>query len=291
MIESSTRFYCPACLSPVVEWEPGPGGRPSATCPTCFSLERHRFLALTLEGLRPILAGAQTILDAAAQPQVQVVLARLAPDVQYVRTDLMDLRYADVCADGTNLPFRDQSIDLVLHFHVLEHIPDDRAAMAEIARVLRPSGLMICQVPRRRGVSTDEDFTLTPEQNTVRFGQKDHVRWYGDDFEDRLVESGLSVVSYTAGEVLSDEQIERFNVPAGQELWFCRRVAHDRPEAAAADAFRVRAELIAVRDQLQILRSRRVVRAGLAAASVARPGFDAMRRLRTRDVDSGTSTR
>lgn len=279
MTETTPRFFCPACLTPVDEWAPGPGGRPSATCPACYSLERHRFLALTLGGLRPVLAGAQTILDAAAQPQVHNVLQRLAPNVQYVRTDLMDLRYADVCADGVNLPFRDQSIDIVLHFHVLEHIPDDRAAMSEIARVLRPSGLMICQVPRRRGVPTDEDFTLTPEENTVRFGQSDHVRWYGDDFEDRLRESGLSVVSHTAGEVLSAEEIERFNIPADQELWFCRSLSHDR-STALSDLTDARVELFAVRSQLRELQSRRAVRAGLAAARVARPGFEAVRRLR-----------
>jgi SAM-dependent methyltransferase len=234
--------------------------------------------------LKPVLATAGYLLDAAPSPQVKKVVFRLAPGIRYVRTDLMDLRFADVCADGVELPFQDESFDLVVHFHVFEHIPDDRAAMAEIARVLRPGALMICQVPQRRGRPTDEDLTLSPEENKVRFGQADHVRYYGDDFEDRLRESGLTVASYTAGDTLAGAELERFNIPPGHRLWFCRSSAaslNGRVSRAKLDG--LRRDLDDARSRFKRLRSRKVVRAGLAAARVARPAVAAMRRSPSRE--------
>ena len=255
-------------------------------CPICFSLERHRFLALTLTGLKPVLVTATNLLEAAPQPQVKRTVMRLAPDIRYVATDLMDLRRVDVCADGLALPFRDGTFDVMLHFHVFEHIPDDHGAMREVARVLRPGGLMICQVPYRPGQPTDEDFTLSPEENRVRFGQEDHVRYYGDDFEDRLRASGLTVASYTAGEVLDATDLDRFNIPTHDRLWFCTRTAASGAGVVDnAELDLVRAELAEERSQYERLRSRKVVRAGLAAAQLARPAVTATRRMKRKTTD------
>ena len=69
---------------------------------------------------------------------------------------------------------------------MLEHVPDDCAAMREIARVLSPRGIALLEVPIKVGVATEEDPSATPEERTRRFGQNDHVRWYGDDFDARL---------------------------------------------------------------------------------------------------------
>ena len=101
-----------------------------------------------------------------------------------------DSRIVNVQASLTQLPLPDASVGLMICFHVLEHIPDDAAAMAEIGRVLAPGGIAVVQVPRREGVPTDEDPDAPPEERLRRFGQRDHVRFYGDDFEDRLRAAG-----------------------------------------------------------------------------------------------------
>jgi SAM-dependent methyltransferase len=234
-------------------------------------------LAVTLKGLRPLLATRQRILEAAPQPQVGKVVHRLAPDLQYVRTDLMDLRFADVCADALALPFCDGVFDVALHFHVFEHIADDRTAMSEVARVLRPGGLLICQVPRRAGTATDEAFGLSHEENKARFGQADHVRYYGDDFEDRLIESGFGVVSYTATDIVGSSDLKRFNIPRTERLWFCTTPASGgRPDAAVAGLDR---KLAAANRRYEQLRSRKVVRASLVFAEMARPAITALRRM------------
>ena len=86
-------------------------------------------------------------------------LARiLYPDASIINTDL-DPKYADapcnrqpgvqfIPADATALPFEDNTFDLVTMFDLLEHVPDDRAAASEAARVLKPGGYLMVTTPR-----------------------------------------------------------------------------------------------------------------------------------------------
>ncbi len=53
-------------------------------------------------------------------------------------------------ADGTNLPFNDESFDLVVSLQVIEHIEDDHKYLQEIKRVLKPKGLFFCSTPNKK---------------------------------------------------------------------------------------------------------------------------------------------
>ena len=191
---AKTTRYCTACdKSTRGEFRPGPNGRPDAKCPRCRSLERHRFLALLLDTLKPSLGDIGTLVDIAPNPTVTGFLRALEPE-RYVRLDIgYDNRLRDLTASVTHLPFASGSIDLVICFHVLEHVPDHTRAMRELARVLAPGGLAIIQVPWKPNVPTDEDLEADVDERIRRFGQHDHVRWYGEDFEQILMAQGLSV--------------------------------------------------------------------------------------------------
>jgi SAM-dependent methyltransferase len=78
---------------------------------------------------------------------------------------------------------------------VLEHIPNDRAALIELLRILRPSGTAYLTVPMADGWRhTFEDVSISTEEERLRhFGQGDHVRWYGRDFPERLSAVGFIV--------------------------------------------------------------------------------------------------
>jgi SAM-dependent methyltransferase len=167
--------------------------RPAARCPGCGALERHRLIALWLNTHAAELNGRT--LHCAPESMVSAKLRPLSSE--YKSLDLLD-ETADFQADLTNLPFDDGRWDFVVCSHVLEHIPDDAAAIREIARVLSPGGKALIVVPRRPGVPTDEDPSLPEEQRIARFGQLDHVRMYGDDLEDRLRAPGLSLTSVGA---------------------------------------------------------------------------------------------
>jgi SAM-dependent methyltransferase len=87
----------------------------------------------------------------------------------------------------------DESFDIVIACDVLEHVPSDLAAMRELHRILRPGGTAILTVPQKDSpATTDEDSSVTdPAERERRFGQRDHVRMFGDDFLDRLAKTGF----------------------------------------------------------------------------------------------------
>jgi glycosyltransferase involved in cell wall biosynthesis/SAM-dependent methyltransferase len=158
--------------------------------------------------------------------------------VVYVGMDFdpgADHRMVDVQASLTRLPFPDASVGLMSCFHVLEHIPDDAAAMREITRVLAPGGVAVVQVPRRTGVPTDEEPTAPPEERVRRFGQRDHVRFYGDDFEERLQAAGLRVQAITMKELYRPIECDLLGIDPDEPLWMCTTDASVDVEALAGD--------------------------------------------------------
>src|SRR4051794_2426750 len=142
---------CPLCGASDAAFGPGgPSGRARARRVRCGALERHRFLAALLHGIREHIDG-RFVLDIAPSPTVDRLLAGLSPE-RHLRVDFdpaADGRSVDLQASLTALPLADASVDTLICYHVLEHIPDDSTAIREIARVLRPEGLGFIQVPFR----------------------------------------------------------------------------------------------------------------------------------------------
>jgi SAM-dependent methyltransferase len=236
---------CPACLRTASRFRSGPNGRPDASCPYCGSLERHRFLAMLLEGLAPAVASARVVLDIAPSRQTTTRLRRLSA-AQYVRMDVdpdADKRAVDVQASMTSMPFPDGAIDFAVCYHVLEHIPDDAAAMAELRRVLSDGGIALLQVPWRPAVPTDEDPTASIAKRIRRFGQADHVRYYGSDFESRMERAGLSWLRITPVELLGRHAVQLFHLSPHESVWIARR-RHGKPPSKF-DATTLRHSLIA----------------------------------------------
>ena len=114
--------------------------------------------------------------------------ARLEPTAsEYVSGDLT-ATFGDGVLDATRLDLPSASSDVVICNHVLEHVPDDRAAVCELRRVLRPGGWALLLAPDVRAEKTIEDPSIVDAAERRRlYGQADHVRRYGFDYLDRLL--------------------------------------------------------------------------------------------------------
>ena len=206
-------------------------------------------LALVLEGLTPTLAAARIVLDVAPVPVLSRLLARDTGGL-YLPIDIdpaADSRRVMMQADLTRIPLPDDSVDVIMCTQVLEHVPDDLAAMREIRRVLSPNGIAFVNIPFRPGTVTDEDPSAPVEERIRRFGQADHVRFYGDDFDDRLRAAGLGFVHTTGPELVGPELAQRIGLvdPLGkvgaEHFWFVwkdpARTAPGLPRFDSAIAF------------------------------------------------------
>lgn len=166
------------------------------TCPKCDASDRERLMAIYLDRVWPSFANgrAKLLMDfAPAYPLSRKI--RKFPSIDYRSADLSR---ADVQnhIDLTAIPYPDDSVDAFICSHIFEHIPDDRKAMRELCRVLRPGGFGLTLVPLVIGVDeTHEDPAIdTVEDRWQYFGMGDHVRQYGRrDFVERLIASGFSV--------------------------------------------------------------------------------------------------
>ncbi|RAJ14627.1 class I SAM-dependent methyltransferase [Olleya aquimaris] len=190
--------------------------RNNVLSPSTLSLERHRLLWLYLKNETDFFSAEKKVLHFAPE-QCFLKRFRALNNLDYTTTDLLS-PIADVKADICNLPFEDNSYDIILCNHVLEHIPDDTKAMQELFRVMKPGGFGVFQIPQDLNRETTfEDNSITDKKERAKiFGQYDHVRIYGRDYFDKLRSIGFKVeeVDYTAQ--LSAEAIEQYCLAKGE---------------------------------------------------------------------------
>jgi SAM-dependent methyltransferase len=165
-----------------------------AMCRRCESLERHRLLAL-IDTNHRLFAGVTSMLHFAPEPILESKFRRrfeLYRSADLFRSDV------DHCCDIESTGLPSGSFDAVVALHVLEHVDDDRRAMRELFRLLRPGGKLIAMTPIVEGWDeTYEDRAIVGEADRwAHFGQNDHVRFYGADFADRLRSAGFTVTAH-----------------------------------------------------------------------------------------------
>jgi SAM-dependent methyltransferase len=200
----------------------GGGYRPHARCPECGSLDRERLIHLYLETQR-VFDRAGSVLHVAPEKRLRAVFQQ-AKRITYVSADIRPLPVT-ARMDVTKIPFRPDSFDIILCNHVLEHVENDYQALAELHRVLKPSGFAILQVPvSRNSASTFEDPAVTSEQDrAVTFGQKDHVRIYGLDYQSRLEAAQFTVETFDVAARFGPDAVARYSLIPGELVHIVRR--------------------------------------------------------------------
>lgn len=216
---------CPICGTVAPAFESGgqpEKPRPDCRCPTCGSLERHRALWLFLRARTTAFTEPTRMLHFAPEASIGPRL-RVLPNIDYLSADL-DPTKAMVTMDITAIDAPDASFDLVWASHVLEHVPDDRAAMRELWRVLRPGGVAVVAVPMW-GQLTREDVIDDPDDRARAYGQSDHVRMYGRDgvFEERMRSVGFEVALDSLITDLGGPLKRRYRVRDREPLHHCTK--------------------------------------------------------------------
>lgn len=160
-------------------------------CPNCGSLQRNRRLWFLLEN--EFLKPNSTILDFSPSRCLYRKLKKNST-ITYHSTDLSGDFIADFQFDITNLKVADNTYDLVICYHILEHIPDDNKAMQELFRIMKNGAKALVQTPFKEGEVYENDSIVTASERLKHFGQEDHVRVYSvEGLKNRLVQSGFQV--------------------------------------------------------------------------------------------------
>jgi SAM-dependent methyltransferase len=219
-----TGRYCPVCGKSSRKFaKAGIVARKDARCIHCRSLERQRLVWLYFNRKTNLLGGGiQSMLHVAPEPAFETLL-RGSLGSAYLTADLHNPR-AMVKMDVTDIGYPDRYFDAIYCSHVLEHVPDDRKAMGEFYRVLKPGGWAILLVPVEADQTFEDLSIIDPKERLRLFGNPGHVRRYGPDFADRLREVGFKVTVTAPAGFLTPAEIEEMGITsAAGEIYYCEK--------------------------------------------------------------------
>lgn len=196
--------------------------RSDACCPICGSLERHRLDWLFFQDNTNLLDRVpKRMLHVAPEAGLKSQFRHI-PNLEYFTGDLSNPD-AMIKMDVTDIPFPNNSVDVIYCSHVLEHVPNDLQAMREFCRILHTDGWAVLQVPITVAKTIEASSVTKPEDRQRLFGQHDHVRSYGSDYKDRLENAGFLVTIFPAVEIVGIHDCLRMGIPHDQEIVFCKK--------------------------------------------------------------------
>ncbi|MCA6436156.1 MAG: class I SAM-dependent methyltransferase [Bacteroidota bacterium] len=192
------RFMAEGVKSPVFQKYKVAGGgyKENVYCPNCYSVDRSRLLKLFFELRTNVYKQPTNLLH--ISPNKEIANALIAPTIKQTVGTIEPEMYAEykpVYMDIQDIKENDNTFDVVVCCHVIEHVDDAPKAMREIYRVLKKGGFAVLQVPLAINLDkTIEDLTLkTDKERKLKFGQTDHVRLFGLDYFDKLTQAGFRV--------------------------------------------------------------------------------------------------
>ncbi len=180
---------CTVCNSGLEKFINIPDG--DLLCPFCGSRSRTRRLYSFLKENKLIHG---KVLHFSPSRSVYRLLNK-KENIEYFSTDYEDEFLADYRYDITQIPVESNFFDLIICYHILEHIEDDKKAMEELQRVLKLDGICIIQTPFKEGDIYEDFSKKTPQEKLEAFGQEDHLRIYSvEGLQGRLKENGFQNV-------------------------------------------------------------------------------------------------
>lgn len=217
---------CPVCETQSERFgEFGRKARTDAQCPRCGALERHRLVWIYFKRYTNLFDGKfKRVLHIAPEKCFTIRIQELLGE-GYVTADLQS-PHAMVKMDIMDIPYPEHHFDAIYCSHVLEHVPDDKKAMQELLRVLKPDGWAVLLVPMLAEKTFEDPAVIDPKERLSLYGQEDHVRAYGPDYIDRLRSAGFNVKRSSAVDFLNKNEILAFglsNSPEKRHIYYCTK--------------------------------------------------------------------
>lgn len=177
------------------------------SCPNCSASDRERLYALYFKNMYKRPKGTFKLLDIAPAKPLQKFIKNYFEYIEYRSADLM-MDDVDDKVDITKMDiYSDNSFDFFICSHVLEHVEQDRKAIAELFRVIKPGGMGIAMAPILLTLKEDYENpeVKTEDERWKHFGQNDHVRMYSKPgFVKKLTETGFNVKQFNVDSFEAD---------------------------------------------------------------------------------------
>lgn len=187
-------------------------------CPNCGSIGRDRSLWILLN--QKYLKQGISVLDFSPSRPLQRKLSKI-PGINYNSTDKSGDFIADFSFDITKIDVEKESFDLIICYHILEHVKDDNKAMSELSRVLKNSGCCLIQTPFKEGDIFEDNSILSKEDRIKHFGQEDHLRVYSvAGLKDRLENCGFNVI---VNEVKKNANNAKYGLNITEHILVCKK--------------------------------------------------------------------
>ena len=216
---TGSKYQCPVCGFHARKFLSVHNGE-SSLCPRCGSIERKRLLWLYL--LNEIKITERTNFKVLHFSPSSALFRKLKAlkNIEYVPAGF-DNPLIKNHFDITSLPLSENYFDLIICYHVLEHVADDKKAMRELFRVLKKGGITLLQVPYSENETVEDSAITNPDERKKSFGQEDHVRYYGKtDLKQRLETCGFVVQEIAYAKKLGEEKTELYQLKE-EEIIFC----------------------------------------------------------------------